>query len=186
MKQTLVNERKVLEVVQQSIAETLRVDAAKVTPEKSLIKDLGAESLDFLDMNYRMEQAFGIRTARHLLIEHVEELFGEGAAVDQNARLTEKGAQLLTLRLGDHRDLKPGTELEEVPTFVTVRSVADAVMDILETLPERCTYCGHVGWKSDDGSHVQCSACQKPAAYTSGDDLLKIWLQRIQEEKRIF
>jgi acyl carrier protein len=186
MKQTLVTEKKIFEVVQQSIAETLRVDLAEVTSEKSLIKDLGAESLDFLDMNYRIEQAFGIRTARHLLIEHVEELFGEGAAVDQNARLTEKGVRLLTLRLGNHHALKPGMELEEVPSVVTVKSVADAVMDILATLPQQCTYCGHVGWKSEDGAHVQCSACEKAAVYTSGDDLLKIWLQKIQEQKKIF
>jgi len=186
MKQTLVTEQKVLETVQNNIAETLRIPAAKITPEKSLVKDLGAESLDFLDMNYRMEQSFGVRTARHFVIEHIEELFDEGAAVDENGRVTEKAVQVLRLRLGEHETLQAGIELEEVSAFVTVRSVANAVMDILDTLPERCTHCGQSQWQSDNGTQIRCGACGKAAVYASGDDLVKDWLRKIQEEKKIF
>jgi acyl carrier protein len=186
MKQTLVSEQTVLEAVQKNIAETLRIQVADVSPEKSLISDLGAESLDFLDMNYRMEQTFGIRTARHFVIEHMEELFGEGAAIDENGRLTEKAVQLLRLRLGDHENLRSGMELEEVPSLVTVRSVATAIMDILDTLPGQCTHCGRQEWKSDDGTHIHCRACGKAAVYASGDDLVKDWLRKVQAEKKIF
>ena len=186
MKQTLVTEEKVLEAVQRNIAETLRIQVEKVTAEKSLIKELGAESLDFLDMNYRIEQAFGIRTARHFIIEHAEELFGEGVVIDENGRLTEKGVQMLKLRLGDHHDLRAGMELEEVPSFVTVRSVANAIMDVLDTLPQQCTYCGRSEWKVEDGTHILCGACDKPAVYASGDDLVKDWLREVQKEKNIF
>jgi acyl carrier protein len=186
MKQKLVTEENVLAEVQKNIAETLRVQVDQVTPEKSLIRDLGAESLDFLDMNYRLEQTFGIRTARHFVVEHIEAMFGEGAAVDENGQLTEKGVQLLKLRLGDHHDWQRGMELEEVPALITVRSVANAVTDILATLPGQCTHCGRDEWKSDDGIRVHCGGCGKPAAYASGDDLVKDWLQRVQEEKKIF
>lgn len=186
MKQTLVTEQKVLETVQNNIAEALRIPVAKITPEKSLLKDLGAESLDFLDMNYRMEQSFGIRTARHFVIEHIEELFGEGVAVDSNGRLTEKGVAVLRLRLGDREELQAGMALEDVPSFVTVGAVAAAIMDILDTLPERCANCGQSQWKSDDGCRIQCGACGKAAVYASGDDLVKDWLRRIQEERKIF
>jgi len=186
MSQTLVTEQNVRAAVAKNIAETLRIPVTKITPEKTLIRDLGAESLDFLDMNYRMEQTFGIRTARHFIIEHVEELFGEGTAVDENGRLTEKGAEVLKLRLGDHHDLQAGMELEEVPSFVTVQSVANAVMDVLDSLPQQCTYCGRPEWKSDDGTHIQCGACAKLAVYASGDDLVKDWLRKVQEEKKLF
>ena len=186
MSQTLVTEQNVREAVAKNIAETLRIPVAKITPEKTLIRDLGAESLDFLDMNYRMEQTFGIRTARHFIIEHVEELFGEGTAVDDNGRLTEKGAEVLKLRLGDHHDLQAGMELEEVPSFVTVQSVANAVMDVLDSLPQQCTYCGRPEWKAEDGTHILCGACGKAAVYASGDDLVKDWLRKVQKEKNIF
>jgi hypothetical protein len=61
--------------------------------------------------------------------------------------------------------LQAGIELEEVPSFVTVQSVANAVMDVLDSLPQECTYCGRSEWKSEDGTHIHCGACAKAAAY---------------------
>jgi len=58
-------------------------------------------------------------------------------------------------------------------------------MDILNTLPAACTKCSSSAWKSDDGAKVVCGSCGEPAAYTNGDDLIKEWLTRIQEEKKI-
>ena len=83
MSQNLVTEEKVYEELKKAIVETLRVEEGSVTPESSLINDLGAESLDFLDINYRLEQSFGIKMARHFVLEHIEELFGEGSAIDE-------------------------------------------------------------------------------------------------------
>ena len=187
MRQTLVSEKRVMEEVQKSIAITQRVDESSVTPDTSLVKDLAAESLDFLDINYRLEQTFGIRMARHFVLEHIEEMFGEGSAIDENSRLTEKAVEVLRLRLGDtHSALKPGMDLEEVPSFITVRSVADAVMAILDTLPEQCAQCAQSDWKAEDGTHIRCGSCGVAAAFTNGDELTKQWLKEFQEARKIF
>lgn len=50
----------VLEKVQSVIAEKLSVDAADVTPEKSFTNDLGADSLDTVELIMEFEQVFGI------------------------------------------------------------------------------------------------------------------------------
>ncbi len=42
------------------IVESLGVDEAAVTDDASLIADLGAESLDFLDLSFKCQQAFGV------------------------------------------------------------------------------------------------------------------------------
>ncbi len=42
------------------IVESLGVDEASVTDEAALIRDLGAESIDFLDMSFRCQQTFGV------------------------------------------------------------------------------------------------------------------------------
>jgi len=68
MKQDLITEQKVFDEVKKAIVETLRVDESQIKPESSLIKDIGAESLDFLDINYRLEQTFGIKMAPHLFL----------------------------------------------------------------------------------------------------------------------
>ncbi len=187
MGQNLITEQKVFEELKKVIVETLRADENTVKSETSLIKDLGAESLDFLDINYRLEQAFGIKMARHFVLEHIEEMFGEGSAIDENGKLTEKAIELLKIRLGDDMpNLTAGMDMDEVPTLITTQSIAKGVMDILDGLPEKCSHCGSSAWKTQDGTHIKCGSCGEPAVFTNGDDLIKGWLTKIQEEKKIF
>ena len=75
MNQGLISEQIVIEEVKNAIVETLGIEASTIEADSSLMRDLGAESLDFLDINYRLEQAFGIKMARHSLLEHIEEVF---------------------------------------------------------------------------------------------------------------
>ncbi len=187
MSQNIITEDKVMEELKKAIVETLRVDEAEIKPETSLINDLGAESLDFLDINYRLEQAFGMKMARHFVLEHIEEIHGEGSAIDENGQLTDKAVQTLKIRFGDNvPGLKPGMDMDEVPALVTVDSIAKGVKDILDSLPAACAKCNHSEWQTDDGSHLKCGSCGEPAPYANGDDLIKDWLSKVQEENKIF
>lgn len=49
------------ERVKQIIAEQLGVDVSEVTPEKSLTQDLGADSLDLVDLVMAFEDEFGVK-----------------------------------------------------------------------------------------------------------------------------
>jgi len=187
MKQDLITEEQVFSELKKAIVETLRVDEGNIKPESSLIKDLGAESLDFLDVNYRLEQAFGIKLARHFVLEHVEEMFGEGSAIDEDGRLTEKAIECLKVRLGENiSGLKAGMDMDEIPALVTAGSMAAGVMDVLDSLPEKCPGCGNSAWKADGGVRIKCGSCGADAAFKNGDDLIKEWLTKVQEEKKIF
>jgi len=187
MKQTLITEQKVFEELKKAIIETLRSDEAAIKTESSLIKDLGAESLDFLDINYRLEQTFGIKMARHFILEHIEEMFGEGSAIDENGQLTEKAITLLKLRYGDvYGDLSEGVDMDAVPTLITAGSMTQGVLDLLDTLPDKCTQCGNADWKTEDGIRIKCGSCSAFATFTNGDDLSKDWLTAVQQEKKIF
>ena len=187
MVQNLVSEEKVIDALKQAVVETLNTDKSIIKPESSLINDLGAESLDFLDINYRIEQAFGIKMARHFILEHIEEMFGEGIAIDDDNLLTEKAVQLLNIRFGETLpDLSPGIDMDEVPAFITIQSMAEGVMDILNSLPEKCQGCGNSAWKTDDGIRINCESCGEPATFTNGDDLIKEWLTNVQDKQKIF
>ncbi len=187
MSQNIISEETVLGEVKRGIAETLNIDKNSINAENSLIKDLGAESLDFLDVNYRLEQTFGIKMARHFILEHIEEMFGEGSAIDGNGRLTDKAIELLKIRMGNNiPELHADMDMDEVPTLVTVQSIAKGVMDILDSLPEKCPSCGNGGWKSENSVRIRCGSCGEYATFTNGDDLVKAWLTRVQEEKKIF
>ena len=169
--------------VRKAIAETLRASEDSIQPDRSLIGELGAESLDFIDINYRLEQRFHIGMPRKYLLEHVEEYFGEGTAIDENGQITETAVSILKSRLGEAgRNLRAGMSVDEIPTLVTPQNLVEIVKEILDSCPDSCGSCGSKEWKAVDGCAITCSACGKPAALISGDDLIKQWLAEIKDK----
>jgi acyl carrier protein len=55
------SEAEVFEKVKTCLVEALGVDDDEVTPEASIMGDLGAESIDWLDIVFRLERSFGIK-----------------------------------------------------------------------------------------------------------------------------
>src|SRR4051812_5503905 len=55
---------KVFEKVRTALVDALGVDDDEVRPESTIIGDLGAESIDFLDIVFRLEKSFGIEIPR--------------------------------------------------------------------------------------------------------------------------
>jgi acyl carrier protein len=188
MKQNLISEATVMEEVKKAIAQTQKMNPETIQPEHSLMKDLRAESLDFLDINYRLEQVFGIKTARHFVLEHIEEMFGEGVAIDENSQLTDKAVALLKIRLGEEntKELRPGMDMDEVSSLITVEGLARVVLEILDTLSEKCSSGGHSSWTVENGTRIKCSDCGEYAMFTDGDTLTQEWLRTVQDEKKVF
>lgn len=54
-------ENEIFVKVQQTLSGALGVDEADIKPEASLKRDLGAESIDFIDIIFRLEKAFDIK-----------------------------------------------------------------------------------------------------------------------------
>jgi acyl carrier protein len=86
----------IFETVKLCLVEALSVDEDEVTPEASLTRDLGAESIDFLDIIFRLEKAFAIKIPRG-------DLFPEGLQTNpqfvQAGKLTPAGVAELKKRL---------------------------------------------------------------------------------------
>jgi len=57
-------EQEILAKVRDTLVDALGVDDDEVTPEATLIGDLGAESIDFLDISFRLEKNFAIKIPR--------------------------------------------------------------------------------------------------------------------------
>ena len=170
----------------QAIATTLRKEAGDIDMDASIKSALGATSLDFLDINFRLENTFGVRLASQMLVDHVEEEFGEGIAVDRDDKLTESAATLMRMYLGENDGLKAGMYRDEIPDLVTPKIIAESVDAIVGELPDACPACGASAWGSEDGAKVSCSACSKDAAYPDGDELTKRWIHKIQNDSKIF
>ncbi|MDD5218379.1 MAG: phosphopantetheine-binding protein [Candidatus Omnitrophica bacterium] len=56
-----MNDKDIFSKVQETLAGALGVDREDVKPEASLTRDLGAESIDFIDIIFRLEKNFDIK-----------------------------------------------------------------------------------------------------------------------------
>jgi len=86
----------IFEKIRTALVDALGVDDDEVTPEATLVGDLGAESIDFLDIVFRLEKAFDIKIPRG-------ELFPEDVLTNpeyvQDGKVTEKGLEELRKRI---------------------------------------------------------------------------------------
>ena len=84
----------VFPTVADMVADALGCDLAEVKPDVSLIEDLGAESIDFLDMVFRLERSFKVKIPRGKIVENARGTLTE-AEFEQNGVITDAGmAQL--------------------------------------------------------------------------------------------
>jgi len=111
----------IFEKIQVALIDALGVDDDEVTPEAKLVGDLGAESIDFLDIVFRLEKSFDIKIPRG-------ELFPEDVLTDakyvQDGRVTETGLAELKERM-PFANLDEFAENPVVQDFGNVLTVAD-------------------------------------------------------------
>jgi len=88
--------------VQEILVDALGVDDDEVTTEATLTGDLGAESIDFLDIVFRLEKTFGIKIPREELFP-AESLMNNPEFIN-NGKFTEKGLNELREKI-PHTDL---------------------------------------------------------------------------------
>ncbi len=118
----------IFEKVQGVLVEALAVDEDEVTPEATLFGDLGAESIDVLDITFQLERSFSIKINQG-------ELFPEGVAQDpelvEDEKLTDKGMAALREKL-PHFDFSALDEDRSVQKLVDMFTV-DSLVNFVET-----------------------------------------------------
>jgi len=122
----------ILSTVTESLMDALGVEEEEVTSTASLTEDLGAESIDFLDIVFRLEKAFGIKIPRGDLFP--ENLLSSPEYV-KDGKLTDEGLTVLREKM-PHADLKQfaGNPLvSELGQLFTVGMIVSYVSDRLET-----------------------------------------------------
>jgi acyl carrier protein len=83
--------------VSATLVEALNVDEDEIKPTATLQGDLGAESIDFLDIVFRLEREFAIKIPRGELFP--ESIFQGDPEFVQNGRVTDKGIDELRARM---------------------------------------------------------------------------------------
>jgi acyl carrier protein len=102
------------------LVQALGVEEDDITPSATLLGDLGAESIDFLDIVFRLEREFGIKIPRGELFS--EPLFRGEADHVQDGRVTGDGLDALRSQMpyADLSDLERGRRLGKITDLFTV------------------------------------------------------------------
>jgi acyl carrier protein len=114
--------------VAATVVEALNVDADEVVPGARLQGDLGAESIDFLDIVFRLEREFGIQIPRAELFP--ESIFQGHPDFVRDGRVTDKGLAELRARMpfADLSKFEKDPELSRVGDLFTVDMIARYIL----------------------------------------------------------
>jgi acyl carrier protein len=124
----MIDDPQVLERVVREVAESLGTDPAAISPDAGLILDLGADSLDLLDLVFRLEEAFGIQLERGQIEARIRETMG-GEPYEIDGVLTAKALDLLRRELPEVKPerIRDGLRSSEVVQLFTVRTLVRLV-----------------------------------------------------------
>ena len=113
------------------IADALGVDDDEVTPEATMVGDLGAESIDFLDIVFQLEKAFDIKIPR-------EELFPEDILTNteyvEDGKLTADGLAKLKERMPflDMSSFEKDPAVQHFGSLLTVNDMCQYISTTVE------------------------------------------------------
>lgn len=116
----------ILETVRETLTEALGVDDDEVTMDATLVGDLGAESIDFLDVVFRLEKNFDIKIPRG-------ELFPEIASAESSfvadGKVTDEGIEELRKRMphADIDKLAADPKVENIQDLFTVEMIVNFI-----------------------------------------------------------
>lgn len=119
----------IFEEIKEVLVDALGLDDDEVTEDATLMGDLGAESIDFLDIVFRLEKSFEIKIPREELFP-AESLMSNPDFVD-NGKLTAAG-------LAELKEKMPHTDFSEFEANPDVNKMSDlftvsSIVNFIET-----------------------------------------------------
>ena len=117
--------------VQAVLVDALGVDEEEVTPNAVIRDDLGAESIDFLDIMFRLEKAFGIKIPKG---EMMPENLANDPNVVQNGTVTPAGIAMLKSKMphSEFSEFERDPKLDKMIKLFTVNAIVNYVQQKLE------------------------------------------------------
>ncbi|WP_024805016.1 acyl carrier protein [Nocardia sp. BMG51109] len=118
-------------IVQIAVADALGLDPAEVVPEATLIDELGAESIDLLDIMFRVQRDTGIKIAVSDVAALLQGGIPDEEFGDENEVVSDVGLAHLekVLPQFDRSQLDGPLKADQVLGLITVQNLIDLVVD---------------------------------------------------------
>jgi acyl carrier protein len=167
------------------VARSLHVDAARVT-EDAYLDDLGAESLDLIEISMGAEEAFNIWLSEKSILQTARDIYGQGV-LEKDGLLTEAGKALLLARMPE---IDPKTLEGDVPLAAINRQFMRAsgwiamIEGLIAASPQACPKCG--GELANALAFKRkCVQCAQETPLISGEDINKRWVREYRARTNI-
>jgi len=116
----------VFKKVESVLVDALGVDEDEVTEEATLTGDLGAESIDFLDIVFRLEKAFDIKIPRGELFP--DDILNNPDYVENGRKTTAGQIQLKrSMPHANFSEFEKDPSVSRMPDLFTVKAIVDFV-----------------------------------------------------------
>ncbi|HAT1597397.1 TPA: acyl carrier protein [Legionella pneumophila] len=127
-----MNVAEVYPKVREIIADVLVIDEEEISLNSSLIEDLGAESIDFLDLVFQLEKEFKIKIPRGQLEKNARGDLAEDE-FEKGGILTASGLQALKSYLSEVPAVrfKQNMKVNEIPMLFTVETFCKLVVSAI-------------------------------------------------------
>lgn len=131
-----MNVESVYPKVREIIADVLVLEEADVSLSSRLITDLGAESIDFLDLVFQLEKEFSVKIPRGQLEKNARGDLSE-AEFEQGGALTEAGMAALQRYLNEvpEAHFTPNMKVNEIPMLFTVETFCKLIVTAKQAEP---------------------------------------------------
>ncbi|AWN75463.1 acyl carrier protein [Legionella anisa] len=115
--------------VREIVADVLVIDVEEISLNSRLIADLGAESIDFLDLVFQLEKEFKIKIPRGQLEKNARGDLAENE-FEKGGIITEQGLQALQNYLSEvpAEQFKPNMKVNEIPMLFTIETFCKLVV----------------------------------------------------------
>ncbi|MEM9556444.1 MAG: phosphopantetheine-binding protein [Acidobacteriota bacterium] len=172
-----LSEEDVRQRVRRAVADALDLELEEVDPCASLVDELGAESLDFLDITFRLEDELAIRMPRLDVLYRLENHFGPGVVL-VDRRLTEHGVVILRRAMPEipAEALRPGLTPLDIAGLVSTETFVRVALQMLTAkaaMPRACPQCAALDLRDAKSTReLVCDACGARVPLPDGDEVL--------------
>ncbi len=157
------------------VSKSLHIDVATISPN-AFLNDLGAESLDLIEITMETEEAFNLWISEKSILQTAADVFGPNV-LEKDGVLTDAGKALLMDRMPD---LDPAILQGDVAVaditrqFLRVDAWVHMIEGLLYQTPQSCPQCDTplppaIAFK------MKCKQCGVETPLPSGEELNKQW-----------
>jgi len=139
------SDEEILQTIKEIIGKVVLMSPDEIADDASLVDDIGMESIDFLDVAFRLEEYYGISLPRQDFIQRFVSKLGPGV-LSMDGKISAQGVKLL--RLGfpevDPARIHEGMREGEVFFLVSAKTYLNLVkrgLAIAQWKPEQCDQC---------------------------------------------